>query len=174
MKQSTFFERNKELILGIFMIAFATVYLVTAGRIETGAAVRVDSKIFPYMLGALIACIGLAQIRDGLIIRNAIVKANREHGTPAIAVSAAELQRIYPVAGIFVLIVLYIFALPWLGFVIDTSVCLFLQIMLLTAKHKRRPIFTIIISIALSVLLYVAFRKGLDLSLPEGLLAGII
>ncbi len=174
MKQSTFFERNKELILGIFMVAFATVYLMTTSRIETGAVVRVDSKLFPYMLGSLIAIIGLAQIKDGLKIRNAIVKANREQGTPAIAVSAEELQRMYPVVGIFVLLVLYILGLPWLGFVIDTSVCLFLQIMLLTAKHKRRPVFTAILSIGLSVLLYLAFRKGLDLSLPEGLLASII
>lgn len=174
MNQSTFFQRNKELIFGVLVVAFAVAYLVSASFIETGTAVKIDSKMFPNLLGLLIGAIGLMQIRDGWKIRTAIARSNRDRNVPEVGISGMELRSAFPVIGIFALIVAFVLALPWLGFVIASSACLFLQILLLTPRQKRRPVATALLSIVVSLLIYLAFRKGLDLSLPEGLLSGII
>lgn len=174
MKQSTCFQRNKELIFGVLVVAFAAFYLASTHSIETTTSVKVDSKLFPYMLGIIIGCIGLMQIRDGWLARAAIARANREQGVSEVGVSSEEWHCAWPVIGIFVLIVAFVVSLQRLGFVIASSGCLFFQILLLSGKGKRRPLLTAAVAVGVSVLIYLIFRKGLDLSLPEGLLDGVL
>lgn len=174
MKENTFFYRNKETLLGILMFAFAIFYLASASAIEAGTAVKVTAKAFPYGLGGLIAFLGLIQIRAGIRASSAIAAENARKGVASVGVSATEWRHIVPVVGIFVIIIAYILFLESAGFVIATSACIFLQILLLTPKGKRRLLMSAIVAVASSVIVYVAFRKGLDLSLPEGLLAGIL
>lgn len=173
MKENTFFQRNKETILGILMVAFALFYLVSASAIETGTAVKVNARAFPYGLGLLIAFLGLVQIRAGLRVGAAIARKNARDGVAPVAVSAAEWRHVFPVVGIFIIIIAYILFLESAGFVVATSLCIFLQILLLTPKGGKRFLLSAFVAVASSVIIYVAFRKGLDLSLPEGLLSGI-
>ncbi len=174
MKQDSYFKRNKELILGVMMVAFAIVYLLSTHAITVATSAKVDSRLFPYILGIIIGVIGILQVMDGLKARAAIAKANHEQDVPNVGISDDELKALYPVVGIFILIIAFVLSLQWLGFVIASAACLFLQMMLLSSRNKRKPLFAAAVAIAVSLLIYIAFRKGLDLSLPEGLLDGLM
>jgi hypothetical protein len=47
---------------------------------------------------------------------------------------------------------------------------MFLQMMLMAPKERKNPKIFAIISVVSAVVIYIAFRVGLNLSLPRGLL----
>ena len=58
----------------------------------------------------------------------------------------------------------------WLGFVLSSTLCMFFQMWVLSPKGKFKPGYFFFISAAVAICVYVAFRHGLSLSLPMGLL----
>ena len=170
MKQSSFLHKYKELLLGIVMVALAGFYLYHATLIKVRSTVSVSAKLIPEILGVLVIILGLAQIAVGI---NHLMKVRRENGKlgiPSIFMTEKERGDIPPILITFALIVGYAVSFEWLGFIISSTLCMFLQMMLMAPKAKRHPGFFALVSIVTAVVVYIAFRKGLNLSLPRGLL----
>ena len=170
MRKSSFLHKYKELLLGIGMVLLAAFYLYHATFIKIRSTVSVSAKLIPEMLGALVIVLGLAQVAVGI---NHLIKIRRENaklGIPSTLIDEQELGDIPPIFLTFVLIVGYAVTFEWLGFIISSTLCMFLQMLLMSPKAKRRPASFAVISFVTAVVVYIVFRKGLTLSLPRGLL----
>jgi len=173
MNNSSFFQRYKEMLLGIGMLALAAFYLYHAAFIRIRSTVSVSAKLIPELLGGLVVILGVAQVVGG--IRHLIKERrdNRKNGVALVFLSKEEKRGILPVILTFILIIGYALVYEWMGFIISSTVCMFLQMLLLAPKAKMRPAFFAMISLVTAVVVYIAFRKGLNLSLPPGLLEAL-
>lgn len=170
MKESTFFQRYKEIILGVFMLALAVFYLYHATLIRTRSTVSVSAKMIPEILGGMVVVLGICQLLAGIKALAEIKKKDRETGARETFISSLELRDAVPVIKTFIVILLYAMSYERLGFIISSTLCMFLQMWILTPKGKFRPGAFLGISVGVAVIVYIAFRHGLTLSLPQGLL----
>ena len=170
MKNSSFFERYSELLLGAGMLAFAAFYLYHATLIRERVAVSVSAKLIPEILGGMVVILGLVQLAAGVRRLAEIRRANEKNGLTPVFMSDEDKQHLLPVFFTFILIVGYALVYEEIGFIISSTLCMFLQMLLLAPKAKTRPALFAVISLASAVITYIAFRKGLNLSLPRGLL----
>ncbi len=170
MKTSTFFQRFGEIALGLAMIALAAFYLYFATQIRLRSTVSVSARLIPEILGCLVVVLGLAQLAAGVKRLREIRSRDRENGTTGVFVSQEERRNALPIVLTFALIIGYALSFEWLGFVVASTACMLCQMLILAPRGKRRPLLFLGISLATAVVVYVAFRKGLNLMLPEGIL----
>lgn len=170
MKESSFFHRYKEIILGIFMIAFASFYLYHATFIRTRSSVSVSAKLIPELLGCLVVVLGIAQIVSGAKYLLEARKKDAAEGNKPVLFAPSGIKNAVPVILTFAIILLYAIAFEPVGFIVSSTLCMFSQMWVLTPKSKFRPLRFLLLSLAVAVVVYIAFRKGLNLSLPEGVL----
>ncbi len=170
MKASSFYHRYKEIILGVAMIALAAVYLYYSQFIRTRSTVRVSARLIPEILGAVVLLLGFLQFLAGLRYLARARRENAGQGIPSVFMNEEEKKDFLPIVLTFVLIIGYALIFEPLGFVISSILCMFFQMMILAPDARRKPLSFFIISVAVAIVVYIAFRKGLNLSLPPGLL----
>jgi|GEM_PF-892110 hypothetical protein len=169
MKESTFFQRYKEIILGVLMLALAAFYLYHSTFIRTRSMVSVSAKMIPEILGCLVVVLGVFQVLNGIRALAAVKNKDAATGARPVFISSLELRDAIPVLKTFVIILLYAISYEWLGFIISSTLCMFLQMWVLTPKSKFRPGAFFGISLVVAIVVFIAFRQGLSLSLPPGL-----
>lgn len=174
MKESTFFHRYKEIILGVLMIGLASFYLYNATLIKTRSSVSVSAKMIPEILGVMVIVLGVCQLVSGIKYLLRVREEDKENGAPSTFISALELRDAVPVILTFIIILAYVWSFEYLGFVISSTLCMFFQMWILTPKGKFRPGLFLVISLVVAIVVYIAFRAGLSLSLPAGLLEGVL
>lgn len=69
---------------------------------------------------------------------------------------------------IFVMLILYLIALMYVGFLISTFVFLFLFINVLKNGKDAKLVTILAVTIITTILLYLAFTKGFAIALPKG------
>ncbi|MEO8258230.1 MAG: tripartite tricarboxylate transporter TctB family protein [Acidobacteriota bacterium] len=108
----------------------------------------------------------------GMILIGAILAISARRRPPAVAPAAAATPFDLVPFGYFVLaFVLFIVLLERAGFAIAAAVQFWL---VARAFRSRRPVRDLVTSAALSLIVYVAFSKGLGLDLPAGILEGLL
>lgn len=170
MKTSSFFHRYKEILLGLFMLALGTFYLYHATLIKVRATVKVSAKLIPEILGIMVLVLGLLQLITGIKYLLEVRRENVANGAATPFFSLGEKKDILPIILTFVLIVGYAFAFEPLGFVFSSVLCMFFQMLILVPSSKRSGksiVLFFIISLVTALVVFVAFRKGLNLSLPR-------
>ncbi len=170
MKESSFLHRYKELLLGVGMMALALFYLYQSTFIKIRSSVSVSAKLIPEILGGLVVVLAAAQIWAGIAHLNKIRRESAKNGTPSVLFTKEEKGDSFPIALTFVLILGYAVVFEWLGFIVSSALCMFLQMMLMAPKEKKNPKIFAMVSVVSAVVIYIAFRVGLNLSLPRGLL----
>ena len=70
----------------------------------------------------------------------------------------------------FVLLFVYDLLLKTVGFVILTPVYLFLQMLLIAPKDKRKPVWFVVLGMLTTAVIYMIFTWGFSIILPMGLL----
>lgn len=170
MKESSFLQRYKELLLGAGMMALALFYLYHSTFIKVRSSVSVSAKLIPEILGGLVIILAAAQIWVGITHLAKVRRENAKHGTPSVLFTEEEKGDSFPIALTFVLILGYAVVFEPLGFIISSTLCMFLQMMLMAPKEKKNPKLFALVSVVAAVVVYIAFRIGLNLSLPRGLL----
>lgn len=173
MKENSFFERYKEILLGVFMFALALVYLYQTTFIRTRSTVSVSAKAIPELLGCIVIVLAVIQIVIGVKRLRAVESAGRSEGMAPVFFGKLAYETAKPVILTFIVILLYAFTFDWLGFIISSTLCMFLLMLVLAPRSKRRAGKFFAISLAVAVVVYLAFQKGLSLSLPRGVLEGV-
>ncbi|PMC35945.1 tripartite tricarboxylate transporter TctB family protein [Bacillus sp. UMB0899] len=164
---------NKDIFASAFFIVFSIVMYIASNSIIKLTVSKVGADFVPKLvaIGMLILSIFYLinsvkqQIRSKKEL-NSQTSVNKEEEV------VEEKKKISPlsVLGTVGLLALYITLLPYLGFLIMTTVYLFFQMYLLAAKTERNiPIF-IVISIITSVFIYYIFKYVFHLMLPAGIL----
>lgn len=170
MKTSSLWQRGRECALGLFMMALAVFYMYYGTKIRVRSTVSVSARLIPELLGMLVLVLGALQTLAGIRQWTALRRANAAAGAVPVLMTPEEGRDAVPVVLTFALIVVYAWSFEWLGFVVSSALCMFCQMWILTPKGRFRPLAFACISIIVAVVVYLTFRDGLNLMLPQGLL----
>ncbi len=154
-----------DLLIGLASVAFGLAVLGYGATLPPMPGQRYGAGLFPMLLGASFALCGALVARKGW-------RERRDSRAPLVALADWARDR-YLVGNLFVvlgLILVYVIFSERIGFIplsIAILVALFLRL-------RVRPVRSVVIAVAATALIYVAFARFLRVPLPRGLLEGII
>ncbi|GAA0921586.1 tripartite tricarboxylate transporter TctB family protein [Nonomuraea longicatena] len=153
--------------LGLALALLAVGVLVIVGTLDVSAAssaIGIGPRFFPMLVGGAITVVGVFYVAD--VLRGG--RGDPEESEDIDADAPADLKRVGLVGGVFLA---FAALLSTLGWVIAGSLLFFGLSLALGAEHRVRAA---IISVVLGLGTYLAFVKGLGVTLPAGLLEGVI
>src|SRR3712207_4270730 len=152
------------LALGAMVFGVLIIWQTTLIRL-TPAYSKVGPRVIPYIVGAGLVLVGGWLAYEALTGRAVTGSAESEDADPTLPTD-------WRTVGLLALaLIAYLFLIQPAGFII-ASATLFAAAAF--AMGSRRLARDVAIGILLSVLLYIVFNRGLGLSLPAGILEGII
>ena len=161
-KQKLSFQKCKDLILGIVLLALSIAYTIMARQIKTRPKMvpsYANSQIIPTLLGILLAILSVCLIFQGV---------RKLKNGEAVAEKKMSRVDLLSIVLTFAAMCVYILILPTLGFMLSTMIFLFAQITILAPKEKRNYLLFAIVAVVFTALAFVAFRIGLTQMLPRG------
>jgi len=142
-------RNHHDLWSGVMFIAFGVVFMLLSRQYQLGSAAKMGPGYFPTVLGGLLAVLGLA------ITATAFSKNN--HEAKVAAIGWREL-------GVVLLsVALFALCLPKLGVVASVVILIVIASM---ASHEFSLRESLLSSVALLILSYLVFVKGLELQFP--------
>ena len=154
-----------DLATGLFLVVLGISVLVYGALLPPMPGQRYGAGLFPMLLGACFAGLGLVLARQGARDRLAV-------GGPLIQLAewAGNRQRLTNILLVPVLVIIYVLFSERIGF-IPMSLGI---LMILFVRFSVPPVKATVIAIAATAFIHVAFVKLLRVPLPRGLLAGIL
>ena len=159
------FRKCRDLIMGAVMLALSAFYLLFTQQIKTRPKLTppyAGARVIPNLLGVILAVLSVILIVQGWRKLKAPVQAE-EKGADVLAVAET-----------FAVIIGYTVLLQPAGFILSTVIYLFAQMMVLAPADKRNPVLFIIVSVAFTAFVFVAFRIGLQQLLPRGIIESLL
>lgn len=152
-------ERNREIITSMVFLAFSLFgWYLTREIPEPFRDYDLGAAFLPRLVLGLIGALAMLK----LVI--AVVENKQNTGEKK---EKAQLAR---AAVTIAMVGLYCFCYKPVGFLVDTAVYLFAQIMLLTPKSKRCVWKILLIDLVATVAIYLLFSRGFSVRLPQGLI----
>jgi len=152
------FRKYVDLYIGLFFLLFSIVYSLQISSIRLTRVSVINSAMYPKWLAALLICLSLAQV---LIALRQLKKGYIPEENQA--------KKNYKGAGQTLFLALaYVVVIETLGFLVSSSLYIFLQILIMCPPEKIRYAQFGSIAVVASGIIYVIFRYGLDLMLPLG------
>ncbi len=143
--------RRGEAAFGGGLLALATFLVVETARMPVVTKAAVGPKLFPYVIAAGLALVGVAMLREA-----------RAGKTP----HAAGLEMDFPAIGLVAGgLAAQFLTIEWLGWIPAATV---LFVLIARAFGERRWIANLLIGVAMATATYFAFTAGLGLNLPIG------
>lgn len=159
----------KETVSGIFVITVGIIVLVASQNIRRMTGVSIGSDFFPKISAGMLLFLGVIILLKAFMEKGIKVQSAKKSEQDQEEEVIVEIDRRAPLISIMLLAV-YIGFLENIGFLIMTILYLFSQITLLAPKHKRKYLKFGVISIVVTVIVYLAFVKGLSVMLPAGIM----
>jgi putative tricarboxylic transport membrane protein len=162
---------------GVALLAFSLFLTVGATQVslKNWNDLGISPRAFPYFLAACIGFMGIMLVIGGLRQRKKAGSPS-PHETPdekpgriVIPLGARKLS-VPPTLFIAVLAILYIYLWKPIGFLIVTPVFMWISLMAFGSKPKK----SLLITIGVVAAIYLAFTYGFKVTLPAGLLRGIL
>lgn len=154
----SFYRKYKELLLGVGILLIGVFYGVSTASVQLRVNTTISARYVPYGLAAICIIVGACQCYSSVRIAAAYQhEPDKESDNLAVVLLLAA-------------ILLYALVLKKLGFLFSTPVLLFFMMLLMAPKSKRSPLLFAAISVVSTVIVYYAFRSGLNLMLPGGIL----
>jgi putative tricarboxylic transport membrane protein len=157
--------RRPELVLALVVLALgAFVILGTADVTAAGSTFGLGPRFFPIIVGSALLVIGLFYVID--VVRGG--RGDPEEAEDADTEAPADWRTVVLVSVIFLA---FAGLLDLLGWIIAGALLFFGLSVTLGAEHRLRAG---VIAVLLSTVTYLTFVKGLGVTLPAGLLSGVI
>src|SRR5829696_8907990 len=155
-----------EMLLASAAVVFGILIIWQTTLIRlTPAYSKVGPRVIPYIVGAGLAVVGIWLAIEALTGRATAGTAESEDADPTLPTD-------WRTVGLLVLALLaYLVLIERAGFIIASAI---LFVMAAFAMGSRRPARDIATGIVMSTALYLVFSRGLGLSLPPGILMGIV
>ncbi len=150
----------RNIVTSLVFILFGAFMVYVAQGVKTVMKNDVGSGYVPKFIGILFIVVALAKLIISLLSKD---PGNKEK-------DAGWGDRFGGIGTIF-LMVLYMIALEPVGFLVSTTIYLFLQILLLSDKTNRKPVMFGIISLVSSVSVYLLFNYVIQVPMPNGILS---
>ncbi len=162
------FKKYRDVILGVAMLLFSGFYLYYAQQIVLRPKLipsYASAAIMPNLLGILLAGLSVICIIQG--IRKIKTADDQEKEKLN---KGDVLSTVLTVA----VIIGYTAILKPLGFCLSTVMFLFLQMLVLAPPDKRRYLLFAIVAVVFTAIVFVAFRVGLQMLLPRGIIESLL
>jgi putative tricarboxylic transport membrane protein len=154
---------TKDMTAGVASVVVGVGYLISAFRIPVFATGdEIGPRLFPFMISAVVILCGAV-----LVLRELLNKDRKPFAWGFAADRDIWLRILFTIAAG----VLYGLILDWLGYVIATFFFMSFVASIINVGKYRQNAF---LAAAFSVSTYVAFAVILKLSLPRGILGGIL
>ncbi|MGI5273853.1 tripartite tricarboxylate transporter TctB family protein [Nonomuraea sp. CA-218870] len=153
--------------LGLALVVLGLGVLVVVGTLDVSAAASrlgPGPRFFPMLVGGAMILIGLFYVAD--VLRGG--HGDPEESEDVDAAAPADWRGVGLVSGVFLA---FTAVLDVLGWVIAGSLLFFGLSVALGAEHRLRAA---VIAMVLATGTYLVFVKGLGVTLPAGLLSGVI
>jgi putative tricarboxylic transport membrane protein len=158
--------RIGEMLLALWAVAFGLLIIWQTTLIRlTPAYSKVGPRVIPYIVGAGMVIIGAWLAYEALTGRAAVGSADSEDADPTLPTDWRCISLLA------LALLAYLFLIEPAGFII-ASAALFVGAAF--AMGSRRLARDVVIGIVMATILYVVFNRGLGLSLPAGILEGIV
>lgn len=163
---------NKDIFASAFFIVFSIVMYIASNSIIKLTVSKIGADFVPKLVAIGMLILSVFYLIQAIKQQ---VRVNREGNTNAPTetdIDGKEKKKISPLSVLATvgLLVLYIALLPFIGFLITTTVYLFFQMYLLADKTERRIPLFVIISVVTSIFIYFIFKYVFYLMLPSGIL----
>ena len=157
----------KDCLSGLLAIVFSVVFFVETFNIKSLGYSVIGASFFPKLFCILMFCIGLVLFISNIKETVVYIKS--------INFNKDELKKRFLKSKRLILsmlfVIVYLYTIDKIGFVVSSSVYLFLQIVLLTPEiSKKKVLVFFIISVSISVVVFAIFTFLLKISLPSGIL----
>jgi putative tricarboxylic transport membrane protein len=155
-----------EMLLALAAVVFGILIVWQATLIRlTPAYSKVGPRVIPYIVGGGLALVGGWLAYEALTGRASTGTAESEDADPTLPTD-------WRTVGLLALALLaYLVLIERAGFIIASAT---LFVMAAFAMGSRRVARDIVVGIVMATILYLAFNRGLGLSLPAGVLKGIV
>ncbi|MEU7856859.1 tripartite tricarboxylate transporter TctB family protein [Nonomuraea sp. NPDC049141] len=153
--------------LGLALIVLALGVFVVIGTLDVSAAASqlgIGPRFFPMLVGGSMIVVGLFYVAD--VLRGG--RGDPEESEDVDVDAPADWRSVGLVSGIFLA---FTAVLNVLGWIIAASLLFFGLSLVLGAEHRLRAAG---VGVILGIATYLLFVKGLGVSLPGGLLRGVI
>ena len=158
-------EALGELALAVAVVLFGALVLYETTQIRvTPAYSKVGPRVIPYIVGTGLVLVGLWLTIQALVGKSAAPSTESEDVDVTLPTDWVT------VGGIAVALVVYLLLIERAGFVVASAV---LYVGAAFAIGSRRLVRDIPVGVALAVVVYLVFTRGLDLRLPAGVFEGL-
>jgi membrane glycosyltransferase len=160
---------KKDIVIGLVTMAVSAVCLISLGNMKQGFAMEdnVSASFFPYVMVGLLGFLGLLQAINGVA---ALLKARREQEKKADKIDWGNFWKRYQVPLLmFLLVAVYIFLIPVIGFYTMT-VAFSLALGVLLGGHSAKNLLKVAGAAAGTALfMYFVFQVSLRIYMPDGI-----
>lgn len=177
MEEKLYKKGRNDLWSGAIVCAFSAWYLLMASQIKIMkmlAATLLDASSVPKLWGVLLFLLGVFLLVRGSRELSQAKKAGYIPQKNAAGDTVrAFLQANSQVILMFTALALFIALITPLGFLISCFLFLLAEFNILARKEERKPVVSLILALAASVLIYSLFKYAFQMPLPVGVLQGI-
>ncbi len=160
-----------KIISSVVIMALAVTLFILAFFVESRSGdATVGPGFFPQIVASLLFILGVADLTSNIRKFSFLKKNNKliPKVTEKKAFKTVFCDNLDWVSGILILV--YVIAIYYIGFLIPSIIYMFLQILLYTTTKKRNWILYTILSLAIPAIIYFGFRNYFHLMLPAGIL----
>lgn len=161
--------RYRDIITGSAVIVISMVLFVLSFHLRDFAAVRLGPEFVPRLTAVAFGILGVILLVQG-IINLRTFKGTNEKEEAGKEPAAGEGETRHAVIKSFLLLCGYIYLLDAIGFIIMTTLYLFIQMILLSAVADRRYMVFAVVSVLTSVSAYYLFVAYFRVMIPAGIL----
>jgi len=160
-------KRRLDATTAVVALCLAGLLFWASQDVKDFGSIGVGAAFVPKLTAALFLLVGLATL-------GSLWKADAE--PPAVAEREAEASSEQAPGGIpavalsVALMLVYVFALDWLGFMLASALYAFAQMMILCKERQRRYLLCALAAAVPAVMFYFLFVDVFDIGLPAGVL----
>lgn len=165
------FQKNKNLIAGIFIFLFSLFFFLFSFSIKlTNIDKMVGSRAFPQIVTVLMMILSAWLIISSIYNNRKGIKAEQDDKEGDRENRDGPKPNYINTVLVFACLAIYIFLLDKLGFIIATILYLFSQMYVLETESKKKIGKYVVISVITTFIIYFVFTKRFSLVLPRGIL----
>ncbi|HUX14209.1 MAG TPA: tripartite tricarboxylate transporter TctB family protein [Spirochaetia bacterium] len=155
--------KQREIASGMGFLALAGIVYAASFSIKKLVVSRIGAAFVPQLAAYLLAGLSIVLIIQGLLLKPAA-------GADDFRETASRRETRFALWSTIILLTIYGALLEPVGFLITTTLYLFIQFIVLAGNKKKNFVLLGLISVATSVAIYALFVYGFDLMLPAGIL----
>jgi putative tricarboxylic transport membrane protein len=154
---------HKDILSGAFLLLLSVGVFIYAFSIPRIFPLEIGSGFVPKVVSALLALLSLIIIGNGF--RQQTQQATLQQGGQS--VEKKDDINITAVIGTIAAIAVYIFIMGYLGFMVSTMLYLAAQFCILAPLNKKTVPVIAVLSIGLTIVIYLTFEYGFEMLLPS-------